>query len=386
VLGSPTTEAKAANPTDATRVVMASNKNTTTARTLRMASVDFFISMTFVRDDLVREDDIPVRKVTLKEVLRSAGRADMASTEEGLVKWISENRTDTWYRLLQAIKPSTSDHLTAARQPRAAPVDTRCWELFLFLGRRVDDLADVLVDADGPAETDGAPATAGTRASSGGGASAGGRSRVGFTDHPAERMPRVAWSMLRCPVLVSHQWRNFGGPSLPKLAKRPPKRTKRGRRSSERPSPSPSDEKEDADAAEGSSDAPMDVDRDGAASDAVDGAPDGGDGAPPTKMRRVRRGAAAAPGVDSAATGTDKAAAGAASSAPRDVADEGRAASAFAAAMTAPAAGAPSKLSAAVVAAAVDRSQALCETAAYCVIHKTTTARRVAPCGPFATP
>jgi len=81
VLGSPTTEAKAANPTDATRVDMASKKNTTTARTLRMASVDFFMSMTFVRDNLVRKDDIPVHKVTLKDVLRSSGRADGASTE-----------------------------------------------------------------------------------------------------------------------------------------------------------------------------------------------------------------------------------------------------------------------------------------------------------------
>ena len=110
-------------------------------------------------------------------------------------------------------------------------MDTRLWELLLFMSHHLEQLQDVLVDADGPLEQAPVSPTDATAATGGGPSSrvatpvpaprfvspVGGLG-VMVRDRPPDRTPRVRVYALVCRYLVALQWRDLSGFAWPKVS------------------------------------------------------------------------------------------------------------------------------------------------------------------------
>jgi len=172
-------------------------------------------------------------KVSIVELrTRVTGMAPTSTSSRALLAKLSQERTYLWYAVLMWCKAWVTWNLHRARSAGGTPVDTRLWELLLFMSHRLEQLQDVLVDADGPAEQ--APPVAPTDASAatGGGPSSrvatpvpapGFVSSVGglgviVRDRPPDRTPRVRVDALVCRYPVALQWRDLSGFAWPKVS------------------------------------------------------------------------------------------------------------------------------------------------------------------------
>jgi len=156
-------QASAANPRDGSRIVEAIGLQWVAESVKAMAAMDVVLAAVDVRDEVANERLAALRsnaaraafwpKVSIVELrTRVAAMAPSSTSSRALLAKMSQERTYLWYAVLMWCKAWVTWILHRARSAGGAPVDTRLWELLLFMSHRLEQLQDVLVDADGPAE------------------------------------------------------------------------------------------------------------------------------------------------------------------------------------------------------------------------------------------
>jgi len=161
------TQASAANPLDGSRIVRAIGLQWVAEKVKAMAAMDVVLAAVVVRDELANErlaaltSDAEraafLARVSMKDAKE---RAQQMSALGVFGSKMSQERTYIWWAVVMWCKSWLLWHLFHARRTGGTPVDTRLWQLLLFMGHRLDQLQDLLVDADGPSEQALAPADA----------------------------------------------------------------------------------------------------------------------------------------------------------------------------------------------------------------------------------
>jgi len=139
------TQASAANPLDGSRIVEAIGLQWVAENVKAMAAMDVVLAAVVVRDELANDRLAALKsdaeraaylpKVSMKDAKE---RAQQMSALGVLGSKMSQERTYIWWAVVMWCKSWLVWHLCHARRTGGTPVDTRLWELLLFMGHRLD--------------------------------------------------------------------------------------------------------------------------------------------------------------------------------------------------------------------------------------------------------